>query len=169
MQGKRQHIRKINRKARGMGETYKQREGLPPPPQALAENRWAGGRGAPRLHPSYAPWGQEGGSQECSDWASHAHHRSLWRGGGGHPCSSVVFYNSNHSRLKKALRTKYCQGKSWSPNRHPLTWIGSFFRAPRAGPKPVLFIAVFLAPSTTPGTQHSLSKHLLSKCLGEKV
>lgn len=100
MQGKRQYIRKINRKARGMGETRKQGEGFPPPPQALAENRWAGGRGALRLHPKYAPQGQKKGAHnECSDWASHAHHRSLWRG--GHPCSSVVFCNSNHSRLKR--------------------------------------------------------------------
>lgn len=29
MQGKRQHIRKINRKARGIGETRKQGEGSP--------------------------------------------------------------------------------------------------------------------------------------------
>lgn len=56
-------MRKINRKAGDIGETCKQGEGSPCPPQALAENRWAGGRGAVRLHPYDAPRGQEGSSE----------------------------------------------------------------------------------------------------------
>lgn len=69
----------------------------------------------------------------------------------------------------KGSQNQVLLGKLLVSNRPPLTWISSFFSAPRTGPEPVLFTAVFLAPSAMPGIQHSLNKHLLSKSLGEKV
>lgn len=70
-QGKKQYIGKINRKARSPGETGVSRERLSPPPQALAESCWAGGRGALGLHTRCASRGQEGGCGGMQWWGSH--------------------------------------------------------------------------------------------------
>ena len=69
MQGKKRYSRKINRKARALGRPVEVAGGLSAPPQALAENRWAGGRDALRLHTVCAsPGGRKGAPDECSDW-----------------------------------------------------------------------------------------------------
>lgn len=119
-QGKKRYSRKINRKARARGRPMEVGGGLSPPPQALAENRWAGGRDALRLHTVCAsPGGRKGAPDERSDWwVLTAHHRPLWWGTGGHPHSLVVLYKSNHSRLKR-LRSNY--ENFWFQNSHPLT------------------------------------------------
>lgn len=81
MQGK-QHIREINRKARGIGKTNVDRRGLFPLPQALAENRWAGHRDASKaVYKLCLLWvGGEAGKEaqdECSDQGLTAHQKSL--------------------------------------------------------------------------------------------
>lgn len=165
-QGKKQHVRKINRKTGSIWETRVSRERRAPPPQALAENHWAGGRHALRLQTSYAsPGGRKGAQNECSNLGSHCPLQGslgVWRDPG--PWWSFLRAIIPGSKGSQNQRYKLLVLKQAPTNLNR-----QLLQCSESRTQACLAHIRIQVPSTVPDTQQVCSKHLLSKCLEEKA